>query len=87
MTGQGMVLPNLKTGRSAAAWPLLRSPEEAHVWIGGREARIDFLGLAPGLVGVLQLNVTPVWETPQGKQPMIVNVGGSESNVASVWIK
>jgi uncharacterized protein (TIGR03437 family) len=87
MTGQGMVLPNWKTGRSAAAWPLLRSPEEAHVWIGGREARIDFLGLAPGLVGVLQLNVTPVWETPQGKQPMIVNVGGSESNVASVWIK
>ncbi len=87
MTGQGIVLPNWRTGRSAAAWPLLRAPAEAHVWIGGREARIDFLGLAPGLVGVLQLNVTPVWETPQGEQPIIVNVGGNESNVANVWIK
>ena len=55
--------------------------------IGGVEADIVFLGLAPGLVGVTQLNVAPVWETPLGDQPLVVEIGGFASNTAVVTIR
>jgi uncharacterized protein (TIGR03437 family) len=87
LTGQGHTAPDWPTGRAAAANPLIYAPAPARVLIGGVEANIVFLGLAPGLVGVTQLNVAPVWETPLGDQPLVVEIGGFTSNTAVVTIR
>jgi uncharacterized protein (TIGR03437 family) len=87
MTGQGVVTPTLPTGAAAPLKPLVRSPLPAKVWIGGAVAQIQFLGLTPGLVGVLQLNVTVPYEAPLGDSPLVVNINGSTSNEALVSVK
>ena len=87
MTGQGRVAPEWPTGRAATISPLVYSPANATVRIGGVEGKIRFLGLTPGLVGVLQLNVEPAYRTPTGDQDMVVNIGGYNSNIAKVTIR
>ena len=87
LTGQGHTAPEWPTGRAASSSPLIYAPGRARVTIGGVEAQIVFLGLAPGLVGVTQLNVAPVWETPLGDQPLVVEIEGFTSNTAIVSIR
>jgi uncharacterized protein (TIGR03437 family) len=87
LTGQGHTAPEWPTGRAASANPLIYAPGRSRVLIGGVEAKILFLGLAPGLVGVTQLNVAPVWETPLGDQPLVVEIDGFSSNTAVVSIR
>jgi uncharacterized protein (TIGR03437 family) len=87
LTGQGNTAPAWPTGRAASSHPLIYAPGSARVLIGGVAADILFLGLAPGLVGVTQLNVAPVWETPLGDQPLVVEIDGFSSNTAVVSIR
>jgi uncharacterized protein (TIGR03437 family) len=87
MTGQGVVTPTLPTGSAAPSKPLVRSPLPAKAWIGGAPAQIQFLGLTPGLVGVLQLNVVVPYEAPLGDSPLVVNINGSTSNEALVSVR
>ena len=87
MTGQGPVAPALASGKAAGTNPLVLAPLRAVAIVAGHEAVIDFLGMAPGLVGVLQLNMRPSHFTPSGDQPLIVNIGGHDSNVATISIR
>lgn len=87
MTGQGVVAPQWPSGRAASANPLIFAPAQAHVSVGGVEGVITFLGLAPGMVGVLQMNFEPSYFTPTGEQLMRVNIGGFNSNEARVVIR
>ncbi len=84
MTGQGPVSPVLASGQAATAIPLIRAPLHASVQIAGHEAEVQFLGMTPELVGVLQLNVRPSFFTPSGDQSILVNIGGHESNIATI---
>jgi|GEM_PF-1056746 len=87
VTGQGQVSPEWPTGRAATAHPLIHTPNSVRAYIGGAEAHISFVGLAPGMVGVLQINLEPSFQTPVGDQPMIINIGGFESNAARVQMR
>ena len=87
MTGQGPVAPNWPTGKAASAVPLILAPTEAHALVGGVAGKIEFLGLAPGMVGVLQMNFRPDHFTPLGDQPLKVNIGGHESNDGVISIR
>jgi uncharacterized protein (TIGR03437 family) len=87
LTGQGHTAPEWPTGRAASANPLIYAPSRTRVTIGGVEASIKFVGLAPGLVGVTQLNIAPVWETPLGDQPLVVEIAGFASNTVVVSIR
>ena len=87
MTGQGPVAPALASGKAAGTNPLVLAPLRAVAFVAGHEAVIDFIGMAPGLVGVLQLNMRPSHFTPLGDQPLIVNIGGHDSNVATISIR
>ena len=87
MTGQGPVAPMLASGQAATAIPLIRAPLDASVQIAGHQAEIQFLGMTPRLVGVLQLNVRPSFFTPSGDQSMLVTIGGHESNIATIPIE
>ncbi len=87
MTGQGPVAPNWPTGKAASAVPLILAPAEAHAFVGGVEGKIEFLGLAPGMVGVLQMNFRPDHFSPLGDQPLKVSIGGHESNQGLIFIR
>jgi uncharacterized protein (TIGR03437 family) len=87
MTGQGTVAPAVPTGAAAPVDPLARAPFPAQAWIGGAPARILFLGLTPGLVGVLQLNLVVPPSAPTGDSPLVVNIGGWTSNTPSVSVR
>jgi uncharacterized protein (TIGR03437 family) len=87
MTGQGNVTPEIATGRLAPRFPLILAPSETRARIGGVEAKIDFVGLTPGLLGVFQVNLRPVFETPLGDQPVVISVAGFDSNAATVTVR
>ena len=87
MTGQGPVAPNWPTGKAASSVPLILAPSEAHAVVSGVEGKIEFLGLAPGMVGVLQLNFRPDHFTPVGDKNLRVTIGGHESNPGVVSIR
>jgi uncharacterized protein (TIGR03437 family) len=64
-TGQGLVDPAVATGKPAAASPLsmARNPQAK---IGGRATPIDFAGMTPGYVGLLQINLQVPLDAPTG---------------------
>lgn len=75
MTGQGAVDPAIATGApSTAPYPVPLLPVTAR--IGGRDAPVLFAGLAPGLVGLLQVNLEIPRETePSAAVAVNVSVG------------
>jgi len=85
-TGQGSVDPRTPTGAPApleAPFPAPRIQLRAR--LEGLEARLAFAGLAPGLVGVLQLNLEiPESLAPSDRVRLEVTAGGITS--PPVWI-
>ena len=55
-TGLGSVTPSVPSGQPGPAFPLVSVNRTPLVNVGGRVARVDFAGLAPGYVGVYQIN-------------------------------
>ncbi|MCX6626301.1 MAG: IPT/TIG domain-containing protein [Candidatus Solibacter sp.] len=76
LTGQGLVDNAVATGDVAASSPLSRPLAVVQVKIGGRLADIQFAGLAPGFVGLLQMNVL-IPDVPAGEQAFEVGIGGT----------
>jgi uncharacterized protein (TIGR03437 family) len=54
--------------------------------IGGQTADVSFAGLAPGFVGLWQVNVVVPAGVAQGDLPLTVSVGGQTSNSANVSV-
>lgn len=79
VTGQGLVTPGLMTGATApfANFPLPNLP--VTVSIGGRSAPVLFAGLAPGFVGLLQVNVILPDGLDAGENAVVVTIGTSVS--------
>jgi uncharacterized protein (TIGR03437 family) len=46
------------------------------VTIGGQTANVTYSGLAPGYVGLYQVNVTVPSNSPAGSQPVTLSIGG-----------
>ena len=57
LSGQGAVSPPVESGRPASVRPLSQVVSFPTAEIGGQEANVFFLGLAPGYVGLSQGNV------------------------------
>jgi uncharacterized protein (TIGR03437 family) len=58
---------------------LVRTIDTPTVTIGGKQAHLEFSGLAPNWVGLYQVNVTIASDTPTGSQDLIVSIGGATS--------
>jgi uncharacterized protein (TIGR03437 family) len=84
LTGQGAVMNPISTGAAAAQSPLSTPAGSISVTVGGASAN-SASALAPGLVGVLQVNIQ-VPAVAAGNQPLVVTVGGVPSNTTSLPI-
>jgi uncharacterized protein (TIGR03437 family) len=84
MNGQGVLDRPLADGQAAPSAPLIHPALPVTATIGGLNAFVQFAGLAPGFVGLFQVNLQ-VPDIIAGDQGVIVNVG-SYSNELPVPI-
>ena len=87
--GLGRVTPEVANGTSApASEPLSRTVNPVTVTIGGQQAEILYSGLAPGFVGLYQVNAVVPLNAPVGDAVAVtVSVSGAVSNSATIAIR
>jgi uncharacterized protein (TIGR03437 family) len=91
VTGAGEVSPALKTAYSpSVGTALVNLPAPVlplSVTVGGAPAFVEFAGITPGLIGVMQVNILVPASTPLGNQPVVVTVGGAASAAVNVVVQ
>lgn len=83
-TGLGAVTPDIPTGSQALSSPLSTTRITPTVTIAGADAPVEFAELAPGFVGLYQINVQVPSELPTGEQPLALTSNGVRSNSVTV---
>ena len=87
-TGLGATEPAVASGAPAPSNPLATVTMPVMVTIGGQPATVSFAGLAPGFVGVYQVNAqVPTVVTPGDTVPVVLTQGGFESNTATIAVQ
>jgi uncharacterized protein (TIGR03437 family) len=88
-TGAGATNPALAAGQPApASGSLVLTVAQPTVTIGGVNAPVQFSGLAPGFVGLWQINaVVPAGVTPGMTVPMSISAGGQTSNSVTIAVQ
>lgn len=77
--GLGPVDNQPASGEATQAQPFATTRVQPTVTIGGQPATVSFSGLAPGVVGLYQVNVTVPTNIGTGLQPVVI----TQNNVAS----
>ena len=85
LTGQGPTENPVPAGEAARADPLSPITLPAGASVGGQPAPVEFLGLAPGMVGVAQANIR-VPEQAAGAQAVVITIGDVPSNAATIFV-
>ena len=86
-TGQGQVSNAPASGEPAPSSPLATTPVNPVVLIGGRQADIAFSGLAPGFVGLWQINAVVPATIPAGDAVTLqVVYGNTASNTTTIAV-
>jgi uncharacterized protein (TIGR03437 family) len=70
-----------------ARLPLSYTGVQPTVTIGGVNAQVTFSGLAPGFVGLYQVNAVVAYDTPTGNQPLVISIGGVQSPAANLPVQ
>lgn len=95
-TGAGAQLVNagngqpliIKDGEAASNNPLAATASLPTATIGGKAATVYFSGLAPGFVGLWQLNVQVPHDAPSGASiEVVINFGGKTANRLTIAIE
>jgi uncharacterized protein (TIGR03437 family) len=88
-TGFGPTTPTVPSGQPAPGDPpgLARLVATPTVTIGGQPAQILFAGLAPGFVGLFQINAVVPSTATVGNAPVVVTVGTATSNTVTVAVQ
>jgi uncharacterized protein (TIGR03437 family) len=87
-TGLGDVTNRPGLGSQSPSNPLARTLLMPTVTIGGVTATVAFSGLAPGYVGLYQVNVQVPDTAPTGPAvPMVLTIGGVASNTATIAVE
>ncbi|MGH8246277.1 MAG: hypothetical protein ACREUU_07570, partial [Gammaproteobacteria bacterium] len=86
-TGLGDVQPRPATGSPASASPLSRTVMTPIVTVGGIAAEVLFSGLAPGFVGLYQVNIRVPENAPAGELDLSLRVGEIASNVVKLPVR
>lgn len=75
-TGLGAVTPSVAAGTPTPASPLSNTAGAVTATIAGRDATVLFAGLAPGMIGVYQVNILVPASTPSGTARLALYAGG-----------
>ena len=88
-TGLGATSPAVATGQAAPAVPpLALVTTTPKVTIGGVEAAVEFAGLAPGFVGLYQVNArVPAGVSPGNAVPLVLTQNGVASNTVTIAVR
>jgi uncharacterized protein (TIGR03437 family) len=82
-TGLGTVTPNVANGAPGPSSPLATAVVPPTITLGGAQLTVGFAGLAPGMVGVYQINAEVPSGVPTGLSiPLIVNQGGATTTLS-----
>jgi uncharacterized protein (TIGR03437 family) len=85
LTGQGLVDRAVADGAESPANPLSLPLATVRATLGGKPAEVAFAGLAPGFVGLLQVNLL-IPGIAAGEQPLAVTVGDVAANATVVSV-
>jgi uncharacterized protein (TIGR03437 family) len=86
-TGLGLTSNSPGLGTASPSNPLAQTNATPTVTIGGVDAKVIFSGLAPGYVGLNQVNVqVPVGVTPGDAVPLELTIGGVKSNSVTIAV-
>ncbi len=82
LTGLGQTYPTVPTGQPAPSDPLSYSVVQPTVTLGGVDLSVLYSGLAPGLVGVDQINVSVPLNVPTGfAVPLVITEGDVSTTI------
>lgn len=87
VNGMGPVDNRPASGDPASTQTLSPCRATPEVTLGGRPAQVLFCGLAPGFVGLYQINVTVPADAPTGIQPLVIRSGGVTSKTSSLPVQ
>jgi uncharacterized protein (TIGR03437 family) len=85
LIGSGPIAPALDDGMPAAASPLSWESLSTTVTVGGMPAQVLFAGMAPGFVGLVQVNFQ-IPDLPAGDYPIQVTIGTAKSNTPVISV-
>jgi len=86
-TGLGQVTNQPATGSPALSNPLSYTTTIPTVTIGGASAPVQFYGLAPGYVGLYQVNAQiPAGLAANDAAPVVISIGGVTSNTVTIAV-
>jgi uncharacterized protein (TIGR03437 family) len=87
-TGLGAVTNQPPTGSAASSSPLSLTTTAPTLTIGGVPATVTFSGLAPGFVGLYQVNVQVPAGAPTGDSiPVVLAIGGVTANTVTIAVQ
>jgi uncharacterized protein (TIGR03437 family) len=86
-TGLGAVTNFPGAGNPAPSNQLSQTQQQPVVTIGGRPATVQFSGLAPGFVGLYQVNVQVPAGVAGDAVPISLTIGGVTSNTATIAVQ
>lgn len=86
--GLGVTDTAVANGAASPSSPLARTKAPVSVTIGGLDAAVAFAGLAPGFVGLYQINaMIPSGITPGSAVPVTISVSGQTSPPAAMAVQ
>jgi uncharacterized protein (TIGR03437 family) len=87
-TGLGAVNNQPRTGSPSPYNPLATTITQPSVLIGGVAADVGFSGLAPGFVGLYQINVRVPSNTVESEGvPVSISIGGATSDTVTIAVR
>ncbi len=88
LTGHGALDGAMEAGEPAPTTSLLRALATPLATVGGRPARVLFLGLSPGFVGLAQANIEIPADAPTGPAiELTLSLDGQPANAATISIE
>ncbi len=87
-TGLGLTQPAVATGAAAPSATLANVTVPVKVTVGGLDAAVEFAGLAPGFVGLYQVNArVPAAVTAGSSVPLVLSQNGVASNTVTIGVR
>jgi len=85
LMGSGPTTPAIADGTPAPVSPLSKETLATTVTVGGAQAIVSFAGMAPGFVGLVQVNFQ-VPNLASGDYPIQVTIGSTQSNSPMITV-